>query len=117
MNRILITQVYASLLSLEKRLHDVKQMLATTKIKYSDIEEMIPEYEKAISKMRKSANLLQLHIAKKDWDNIVRSMETFYGLSYLIRGDVLTAYGRLQRKEVPDNSPRFSLSLKEARYH
>lgn len=117
MNRILITQVYASLLSLEKRLHDVKQMLSVSKNKHYDIEEMIPQYEQAISDMRKNANLLQLYIVKKDWDNIVRTMETFYGLSYLIRGDVLTSFGRLSRNESSESRPKFALSLKEARYH
>lgn len=117
MNRILITQVYASLLSLEKRLHDVKQMLSERKVKHPDIEGMVPEYEKAIGQMRKSANQLQLQIAKKDWRNIVRSMEVFYGLSFMIRGDVLSAYGRLSRNETPASAPGFSLSLKESRYH
>ena len=117
MNRILITQIYASLLSLEKRLHDVKQMISTSKHKHADIENMIPQYEKVISQMRRNANLLQLHIAKKNWDEIVKTMETFYGLSYLIRGDVLTAYGRLSRNESSENTLKFSLSLKEARYH
>jgi hypothetical protein len=117
MNRILITQVYASLLSLEKRLYDVKQMLSDKEAKHKDIEEMLPQYETAVSKMRRTANLLQLHIAKRDWKNIVRSMETFYGLSYMIRGDIMAAYGRLSRNEPPAKGQTFSLSLKEARYH
>lgn len=117
MDRILVTQVYANLLSLEKKLTEVKQLLEQRKNKAHLYQPLIPQFQEAMSKMRKTANLLQLSLAKKDWTNVVRNTEVFYGLSYLVRGELLSTYGKLLRNENEKTSVRINISSKVTRYH
>ena len=117
MDRILVTQVYASLLSLEKKLTEVKQLIEQRKNKAHIYQPLIPQFQATISKMRKTANFLQLSLAKKDWAGVVRNTEVFYGLSYLIRGELLSTYGKLLRNESEKVSVSINISSKETRYH
>ena len=117
MDRILITQVYASLLSLEKKLSEVKQLISERKNKADKFLPALGQYEEAISKMRKTANILQLSLAKKDWNGVVKNTEIFYGLSFLVRGEILTTYGMLLRNESEIVRAPVNISSKENRYH
>jgi hypothetical protein len=117
MDKILITQIYASLLSLEKKLSEIRQLLSERKNKAEKFLPLIAQYEETISKMRKTANILQLSLAKKDWNDVVRNTEIFYGLSFLVRGEILTTYGKLLRNEAEAVSVSVNISSKENRYH
>ena len=117
MDKILITQVYASLLSLEKKLSEIRQLLTQRKNKADKFLPLIAQYEETISKMRKTANVLQLGLAKKDWVEVVRNTEIFYGLSFLVRGEILTTYGKLLRNESDTATIPVNISSKESRFH
>ena len=117
MDKILITQVYASLLSLEKKLSEIKQLISERKNKADKFLPLLTQYEEAIRKMRKTANILQLNLAKNEWSEVVRNTEIFYGLTFLVRGEILITYGKLLRNESEMASAPVSISSKENRFH
>jgi len=47
--------------------------------------------------MRRTANKLQLEIAKDDWNSAVRSLQIFYGLNSMVRPHVMDIYSKLSR--------------------
>ena len=89
----LVTHVFASLQSLEKKLEQTKKLLPEQNEQYRETAEQLPKQEEILGQMRKVANLLQLQTAKGQWEPAVRSLKIFYGLNHMVRTDVMKAYG------------------------
>lgn len=99
MNAELITHVFASLQNLEKCYGNIKRLLPRHETDAEDIVKVLPEQKKVLEQMRRVANKLQLDFAKNDWSATIRMLKIFYGLNYMVRSDLQTAFTRLSGQE------------------
>jgi len=95
MDKRVITHVFGALQSLEKCMSNVKDMLPNHGKAVGDVSALIPQHEKVLVKMRRTANCLQLELAREDWNASIRSLRIFYGLNHLIRKDILSLNRKL----------------------
>lgn len=95
MDKRIITHVFAAVQSLEKCLSKVKTLAPEAGAERTELEQLIPQQEEVLDKMRRTANRLQLEMARKDWNASVRSLRIFYGLNHLVRRDLLKTHSKL----------------------
>lgn len=99
MDKRIITHVFAAVQSLEKCLSKTKELLPEAGPEAAEerraLELLVPQQEEALLKMRRTANRLQMEMARSDWNSATRSLRIFYGLNHLIRRDVLKSHSKL----------------------
>lgn len=117
MSHEIITHVFASLQSLEKNMSAIKQLASEQKHPDKEITTMVPQQEEVLATMRRTANHLQLHVAKKDSRNIVRSLQIFYGLHQMVRPDILKTFGKLTRERTLNAVTEQTALGKETMFH
>ena len=99
MNKRVITHVFAAVQNLEKSMKQVKDLMPAHGQSIENLEELVPQQEQVLKKMRRTANRLQFELAREDWYAAIRSLRVFYGLNHLIRKDVMTAQRQLSSAE------------------
>jgi hypothetical protein len=75
--------------------------LVDSKQELETISSMLPEFERVVEHMRRTANKLQLHVAAKNISDIVRDLRIFYGLNHLVRPELLRALAQLSKQDGP----------------
>jgi hypothetical protein len=93
-NKTLLPRLFASLSSLEQSFEFLMDKLAE-----KDLVEENRSYTKEISKvltrMRRTANLLQMAVAKNEILSAFRLLNVFYGLNYMVRPELVQALDKL----------------------
>jgi len=96
----ILAAVFSSLQGLEKcvqtsvRLHNASER--QTRITADSLREQA----RVLNQMRKEANLLQLRLASDSWDDIVRSLQVYYGLRQMVRPEIMSTFQGLANSEV-----------------
>ncbi len=98
MNTKIAIHVFAALQGLEKSFDAIKAQVQQGNPEHEKISAVLPKQQEILIDMRRTANLLQLHLAKKDWSEAVRSLKIFYGLNQLVRPDILQAFAVISAK-------------------
>ena len=99
-NKALLPRLFSSLSSLERSFEFLMDKLAEKDL----IDQTRPyttELSKVLTKMRRTANLLQLTVAKNDIHGSFRLLNVFYGLNYMVRPELLQSLDRLSSGESP----------------
>jgi hypothetical protein len=118
MNTDIAIHVFASLQGLEKTFGTIKQELQNKKDLSEELLASLPKQEEILVDMRRAANLLQLHLAKKDWVAAIRSLQIYYGLNHLVRPDIIKAFGTLASEKFSKlPQPQVSSSSKNTVFH
>lgn len=92
MKKNLIIAVFASLQGLEKCVEGSNKMYTSADSKPYFVAESLSQQSETLKKMRHSAIRLQLHLARDDWDQAVRSLQIFYGLRQMVRPDIMATF-------------------------
>lgn len=100
MNEQIIPHVFGSLHTLERYLERVTTLI-DTHAEMKAIAKMLPEFERVVEHMRRTANKLQLHVASKNISDVVRDLRIFYGLNHLLRPELLRALAQLSKQDGP----------------
>lgn len=118
MNTKIAIHVFGALQGLEKSFETIKSQAHELGSEHEEIRALLPKQEEILIDMRRTANLLQLHLAKKDWSEAVRSLKIFYGLNQLVRTDILKAFATVSAKSVQQTSTVSQAPVvKETVYH
>lgn len=117
MNKRVITHVFAAVQNLEKSMAQVKDLLTTRPKEHAELQQIIPQQEEVLKKMRRTANRLQFELAREDWYAAIRSLRVFYGLNHLVRKDILGAQRRLAGTQQTPISAPAAAEPKEVIYH
>ena len=94
----LIVHVFSSLQKLEKNLSQIKS-IAPYSAQFEKYAALIPQQENILLQMRRTANSLQLELAKKQWPLASRSLQVFYGLHHMVRAELIEACNALSRHD------------------
>ncbi len=108
MNAQLIGHVFATLQFQEKSLGNIKKLACGQETFVAEILKAIPEQERVLAHMRRTANLLQLETARNDIPSAIRSLRIFFGLNQMVRNDIAAALSKLtqqQAQHTPQSSP------------
>lgn len=111
MDSSIIPHLFGALHTLERCITRIEKALP--KRGAESIARNLPQQKAILKRMRRSANLLQLELAKENWTEAGRALRTFYGLHYLVRADILQAQKILARCASKNSRNRRSLELKE----
>lgn len=95
MSKELLAHIFSSLQSLEKCLENSKRMYALEPVKATYIAEALTQQTEVLGQMRRVANKLQLDIAAQDVSQINRSMQIYYGLTSIVRPEILSTFRSL----------------------
>ncbi len=100
MYKDILAKLYASLQSLEKCLHNSKQMLSVQKQQPSLLWQTIDQQESVLQHMRRVLTILQFEFAKENWTGIARQIQLFTGLQDMVRPDIMFTFAALANNEV-----------------
>jgi len=64
------------------------------------VERSLTEQRKVIRQMRRTANKLQIQLAQENWNEVVRSLQIFYGLRQIVRPEIMATFQSLANKEL-----------------
>ncbi|MCB0322232.1 MAG: hypothetical protein KDD69_01630 [Bdellovibrionales bacterium] len=117
MNPQLVTHVFASLQGLEKSMGTIKRLLPLFREEGAEFACLVPKQEEILAHMRRTANLLQLQMAKGENHAAVRSLQIFYGLHQMVRPDILRAFGTLSRGQASIPGTETAAEPKHITYH
>ena len=96
----MIASVFSSLQGLEKCLKSSKKMYDKEFRTSALVEQALSQQSLIIVDMRRTANKLQIHLAKKDWDGVVRTLRVFYGLRQIVRPEIMSTFQSLANREL-----------------
>lgn len=92
MGKELLAHIFSSLQSLERCLDNSNRLYGEQKHELKDVRQSLDEQEKVLRHMRRVANRLQLEVACDDTEKLARSLQIFYGLSTMVRPEVLATF-------------------------
>ena len=95
MKRKLIIHIFAVVQNLEKRLEETKAAIKDTKGMPMQMHFDLVQQEDVVKHMRRTANRLQLELAREDWIAIIRTLQIFYGLNHMVRPEVMGTYSSI----------------------
>ncbi len=101
MNQELIPHVFASLQTLERYVEQVRTLSAGGAESNSEARALLPEFDRVVKQMRRTANKLQFHVAAADEAATVRTLRIFYGLNHMVRPEVLKSLVGLTKGTPP----------------
>ena len=108
-----IPHVFASLQTLERYLEQVRT-LSTRAVEFSaELRTRIPEFERVVKQMRRTANKLQFQVAANNQAEIVRSLRIFYGLNHMLRPELLSTLIKLTKGSNPLQPKAVAASLQD----
>ena len=100
MNDKAVIYLFAAVQGMERCVARCEKMLGEQTYQPSSVATSIAEQRRILREMRRSANKLQLEIAKKDWNGAVRSIQIFYGLNNMVRPEILATFSALANKRI-----------------
>jgi len=95
-----LAAVFSSLQGLEKCVQTSSRLQNSLDNPANLIARSISDQKQILSQMRRTANKLQLELASDDWDDIVRSLQVFYGLRQMVRPEIMATFQSLANKEL-----------------
>ena len=98
--RKVLAAVFSSLQGLEKCVQTSKRLHNALPSPSNLVAQAIKDQNCVLSQMRRTANKLQLQFASDDWDDIVRSLQVFYGLRQMVRPEIMSTFQSLANKEL-----------------
>jgi len=96
----MITAVFSSLQGLEKCVESSQKMCSGELAGSIIVERSLTEQRKVIRQMRRTANKLQIQLAQENWNEVVRSLQIFYGLRQIVRPEIMATFQSLANKEL-----------------
>ena len=87
-----VISVFASLQILEKSLDRVRARLPRNPADRCEAANLFPQMERIVIEMRRTANKLQIQLAKKQWLDANRSLQIFYGLHKMVKSDIAATH-------------------------
>ena len=95
-----LAAVFSSLQGLEKCVQTSTRLSSALPKSSNLVSKAINDQKQILGQMRKTANKLQLELASEEWDNIVRSLQIFYGLRQMVRPEIMSTFQGLANKEL-----------------
>ena len=115
MDSNIILHVFSCLQRLEKRFAFIKSV-APYSAHFEKYSSLIPQQTEILAHMRRTANLLQLEFAKKQWELVSHSLKIFYGLHQMIRPELQDAFNAVSNN--PENlAPAQKITEKQLMLH
>lgn len=111
-NKTLLPRLFASLSSLERSFEFLMDKLAEKDL-LEDSQVFTQEISRVLTKMRRTANLLQIAVAKNDVLAAFRLLNVFYGLNFMVRPELLQSLDRLSAGIDLTSPPVEEISLEE----
>lgn len=111
-NKTLLPRLFASLSSLERSFEFLMDKLAEKDL----LEEnriFTKEISRVLTRMRRTANMLQMAVAKNDVLGAFRLLNVFYGLNFMVRPELLQSLDRLSAGIDLSSPPVAEVSLEE----
>ncbi|MCC6932607.1 MAG: hypothetical protein IT292_05065 [Deltaproteobacteria bacterium] len=95
MNNELLYRVLGTVESLERSLENSRQFIANSKSSSPQISNDILEHERILGHMRQVVNDLQLQVAQKKDEEVIRSLQIFYSLHHMVKPEIQSTVQRL----------------------
>ncbi len=98
--RKILAAVFSSLQGLEKCVQTSSRLHNALPNPSNIVAHGLKDQKNILSQMRRCANRLQLQLASEEWDDVVRSLQVFYGLRQMVRPEIMATFQGLANKEL-----------------